>query len=962
MDYFTSPFEIGLSTYFGIVPRMSLSWNEVRDRAIKFSRQWAGETSERAEAKTFWDEFFDVFGIQRRTVASFEEPVRNLKGQYGFIDLFWSGQLLVEHKSLGQDLGKAGSQAFRYIQDLARDGRTNEIPRYVILSDFARIVLHDLEPDDSKDLPLFDQWRVRTIDIPLADLHKHVREFAFIKGEKPVRLDPEDPANLKAVEMMGNLHDTLKAGGYSGHELERFLVRVLFCLFADDTGIFDQPHIFQSYIRRRTNEDGTDLGLHLAQIFEVLDTPPQKRQKNLDEDLALFPYVNGGLFQERLPFAQFNRDMRNALLSCSTFNWSKISPAVFGSLFQSVMEPRERRQSGGHYTSERDILKVIRSLFLDDLKAEFDQIKADKSSRRKTRLDEFHKKLAKLCFLDPACGCGNFLVITYRELRLLEIEVLKAIHGGQQVTDIQHLSRLDVDQMYGIELSEWPVRIAEVALWLLDHQMNQILSEAFGQYFVRLPLRASPQIVCGNALRLDWKEVLPPSKCSFILGNPPFVGYTFRSPSQQDEIDLVFEERKGTGVLDYVCAWYAIAAKFIQGTNITVAFVSTNSISQGEQAGILWLDLFQKYGIKIHFAHLTFPWESEARGKAHVHVVIVGFGAFDIFSKSIYEHDGNSDAVSVSKVRNISPYLVEGSDIALVSRTDPISPVPSIIKGSQPTDGGNLIIEDADKNIFLRDNPRARPFIRPFMGAEEFINGKPRWCLWLKDISPHELRSIPGIIERVEAVKQFRLSSKKQATRKKADQPTLFTEIRQPLSDYLLIPSVSSETRKYIPIAFVSKEVIASNLVMFVPDATPFHFGILTSAMHMAWVRQVCGRLESRYRYSNSLVYNNFPWPQAVTEKQKTAVETAAQNVLDARKEFPDATLADLYDPVAMPPKLVKAHAELDRAVDRCYRADPFPSDRHRVEYLFTLYEQLTAPLAIQAKPKRTRRAKIGGD
>jgi len=941
---------------------MSLSWNEVRDRAIKFSRQWAGETSERAEAKTFWDEFFDVFGIQRRTVASFEEPVRNLKGQYGFIDLFWSGQLLVEHKSLGQDLGKAGSQAFRYIQDLARDGRTNEIPRYVILSDFARIVLHDLEPDDSKDLPLFDQWRVRTIDIPLADLHKHVREFAFIKGEKPVRLDPEDPANIKAVEMMGNLHDTLKAGGYSGHELERFLVRVLFCLFADDTGIFDQPHIFQNYIKTNTREDGVDLGIQLAQIFEVLDTPPQKRQKNLDEDLALFPYVNGGLFQERLPFAQFNRDMRNALLSCSTFNWSKISPAVFGSLFQSVMEPRERRQSGGHYTSERDILKVIRSLFLDDLKAEFDQIKADKSSRRKTRLDEFHKKLAKLCFLDPACGCGNFLVITYRELRLLEIEVLKAIHGGQQVTDIQHLSRLDVDQMYGIELSEWPVRIAEVALWLLDHQMNQILSEAFGQYFVRLPLRASPQIVCGNALRLDWKEVLPPTKCSFILGNPPFVGKQYASPDQKCEMDLICGKIKGGGVLDYVTGWYFKAAQYIQGTEVTAGFVSTNSITQGEQVGILWNELFNHYRIKIIFGHRPFAWESEARGKAHVHVVVIGFANFDAFSKSLYEYESGSSPGTKIQVRNISPYLVEGSDVCILSRSKPICAVPPIVFGSMPNDGGHLILSDEEKTTLVKNEPQSKDFIRPFMGSQEFINGEKRWCLWLPKVSPTTLRKMPEVLKRIESVRQHRETSSRETTRLLARTPTLFGEIRQPAKDFLLIPSVSSETRPYIPMGFITSNVVASNLALFIPDATLYHFGILGSGMHMAWVRQVCGRLESRYRYSAKLVYNNFPWPQTVTEKQKTAVETAAQNVLDARKEFPDATLADLYDPVAMPPKLVKAHAELDRAVDRCYRAEPFPSDRHRVEYLFALYEQLTAPLAIQAKPKRTRRTKIGGD
>ena len=934
---------------------MSLSWNEVKDRAIKFSRQWAGVSSERAEAKTFWDEFFQIFGLQRRAIASFEDPVRNLKGQYGYIDLFWRGVLLVEHKSLGQDLGKASTQAFRYIQDLARDGRTSEIPRYVIVSDFARILLHDLEPDDQQDIPLFDQWRVRTIDIQMADLHKHVREFAFVRGEKPVRLNPEDPANLEAAAIMANLHDTLKAGGYEGHPLERFLVRVLFCLFADDTGIFDQPHLFQNVLKSRTREDGSDLGMQLAQIFEVMNTPPGKRQKNLDEDLAQFPYVNGGLFEEQLPFAQFNSDMRTALLACGEFNWSKISPAVFGSLFQAVMDPKERRQSGGHYTSERDILKVINSLFLDDLKQEFEQLSKEPASRRKNRMEQFHKKLADLKFLDPACGCGNFLVITYRELRLLEIEVLKEIQKGQQVTDIQHLSRLDVDQMYGIELSEWPVRIAEVALWLLDHQMNQRLSEAFGQYFVRLPLRASPHIVCGNALRIDWKTVLPPEKCGYVLGNPPFVGKHLMTPEQNQDMDLLWNDVEGSGVLDYVTGWYRKSAGYIKGTGIIVGFVSTNSICQGEQVGILWNGLFQRHGIKILFGHRTFAWESEARGKAHVHVVIIGFANFDAMAKRLYDYNTSDETPTVINVRNISPYLVEGSDFAVISRKNPVCSVPPCIYGNKPTDGGHLILEEEDREMFLKENPLAAKYVKPLLCAEEYLYSIPRWCLWLVGASPSDIRNIQGLKQRIEAVQAFRLASKKEPTRRKASEPSLFGEIRQPKSRYIVIPQHTSETRRYIPFGYFDPDIIIHNSCTALPNASLLHFGILASAIHMAWVRQVCGRLKSDYRYSSKLVYNNFPWPQDLTDKQKAAVESAAQKVLDARKEFPDATLADLYDPVAMPPKLVKAHAELDKAVDRCYRPDPFPSDRHRVEFLFTLYEQLTAPLVAKGAKARKR-------
>ncbi len=930
---------------------MPLSWNEIRHRAIAFSKDWTGAKSERAEKQTFWNEFFNVFGIRRRVVASFEEPVKNISGDYGYIDLFWPGIVLIEHKSFGKDLGKAESQAFRYLQDLARDGREKEIPRYVIVSDFARIALHDLEPEDQRHLPLFDNRRVATIEFPLADFHKLIHAFAFIPGYKQHKFEEQDPINIEAVEIMGRLHDTLEAGGYSGHQLERFLVRILFCLFAEDTGIFERES-FKLYLLNRTAGDGSDLGLHLARLFDVLNTPPDKRQKNLDETLAAFRYVNGDLFAENLRFADFNSDMRNALLACTHFDWSRISPAIFGSLFQAVMEPKERRQIGGHYTNERDILKVIRSLFLDDLRADFERAKSSKAELRR-----FHEKIAGLRFLDPACGCGNFLVITYRELRLLEIEILKLLYpNAQQELDIQRLSLVDVDAFYGIEISEWPARIAEVAMWLMDHQMNIRLSEAFGQYFVRLPLKKSPTIVCGNALRLGWKKILPPDKCSFVLGNPPFGGKQFGNAEQKADMEIVCGNVKGGGVLDYVTGWYFKVGEYIQNTSIQVGFVSTNSISQGEQVGILWNELFKRYHLRIHFAHRTFSWASEARGKAHVHVVIIGFGAFDTGGKRIYDYDSESGKVTVSPARNISPYLIEGSDIVVLSRSSPVSQAPEIIFGNMPNDGGHLILTDIEKTKLLKNEPAAKKFIRPFLGAEEFIHGRYRWCLWLKDASPAELRALPEVMERVQGVRKHRQASSRETTCELAKTPTLFGEIRQPDNEYLLIPSVSSETRRYIPIGFMPKTVIGSNLVLFVPDATFYHFGVLSSAMHMAWVKQVCGRLESRYRYSNRLVYNNYPWPERPTAKQRAAVEAAAQAVLDARKKFPDATLADLYDPLAMPPALVKAHAGLDRAVDLCYRPQAFENDRHRVEYLFALYEKLTAPLIPPAKKARRKK------
>jgi hypothetical protein len=925
---------------------MPLSWNEIRHRAIAFSKEWTGVKRERAEKQTFWNEFFNVFEIRRRVVASFEEPVKNISGDYGYIDLFWRGVVLVEHKSFGKDLGKAESQAFRYLQDLAREGRENEIPRYVIVSDFARIALHDLEPEDPRHLPLFDNRRVATLEFPLADFHKWIHAFAFIPGYKQHKFEEQDPINIRAVEIMGRLHDALEVGGYSGHQLERFLVRILFCLFAEDTGIFERE-AFRLYLVNRTAEDGSDLGLHLAHLFEVLNTPPDKRQKNLDETLAAFPYVNGELFAENLRFADFNRDMRNALLACTHFDWSRISPAIFGSLFQSVMDPKERRQIGGHYTNERDILKLIRSLFLDDLRAEFERAKSSKAE-----LKRFHQKLARLRFLDPACGCGNFLVITYRELRLLEIEVLKAT-VKQREFDIQRLSLVDVDAFYGIEISEWPVRIAEVAMWLMDHQMNNQPSETFGEYFARLPLKKSPTIVCGNALRLDWKKILPPDRCSYVLGNPPFVGKKEQNEEQKADMDAVFRDVKSAGVLDFVCCWYLKASAYIQGTRTRCAFVSTNSITQGEQVGVLWTELFGRYRIKIQFAHRTFPWQSEARGKAHVHVVIIGFGSYNITNKYIFDYPEGSQMPAKESVANIGPYLTNAADIVVAKRGKPLCAVPPMVFGTKLVDDGHFVLNSDERDALLHECPDVEPFLRTFIGGEEFLNGSERWVIWLKNAPPALVRNCCSLRERIERVRQFRLASKKAPTVELGKTPSAVGEDRQPDEDYLLFPKVSSERRRYVPLGFLPASVVANGSSLIVPGANLYHFGVLSSEMHMAWMRQVAGRLESRYQYSGTIVYNTFSWPEAPSAKRRAAVEAAAQGVLDARKKFPDATLADLYDPLAMPKDLVKAHADLDRAVDLCYRPQPFQNDRQRVEHLFALYEKLTAPLIAPAKKGR---------
>ncbi|MCG3199878.1 MAG: hypothetical protein GHCLOJNM_04406 [bacterium] len=931
---------------------MRLTLSEIRQNATAFAAEWREVSSERAEAQSFWTEFFGVFGIRRRSVASFEEKVRNLKGTYDRIDVFYSGVMLGEHKSLDADLSKAASQAFDYVQSLTREGRIDEAPRYIVVSDFARIVLYDLESEDSS-IPI--------ASFPTAKLHENIRHFGFLSGYQVQPVDPEDPVNIRAVEILGELHDALERGGYSGHRLERFLVRVLFCLFADDTGIFELDS-FKTLVKS-TRSDGSDLGPLLARLFSVLDTEEIERSPMLPEELRELPYVNGELFHEELGFAEFNAEMRAALVKCCDFNWARISPAVFGSLFQSIMATeegrRKRRQIGAHYTSERDILKLVRSLFLDNLKTEL--ARCGSSERR---LKAFHERLASLRFLDPACGCGNFLVVAYRELRLLELEVLRALYNGnhhQERLVLDTLLKVDVDQMYGIEIEEWPARIAEVAMWLIDHQMNERVGEVFGSPVLRLPLKKSAKIVIGNALRIDWNEVLPAAMCSYVMGNPPFVGGKFQTEAQRDDLGLVCKEIKNAGLLDYVSGWYLRASEYLHGTEIRAAFVSTNSITQGEQVGVLWPELFRR-GIKIHFAHRTFSWMSEARGKAHVHVVIIGFGAFDRADKVIYDYSkANGEPIPVAAT-NIGPYLVAGPDLAVTNRSTPLCKVPEIRFGNQPIDGGHLILSKEERKALLKECPQAAPFVRPYLGSDEFINGIPRYCLWLQDASPKELRQMPAVMARLKAVKAFRLASKRPATRELAGTPARFAFVSHPERPYLFIPSVSSERRDIIPMAFMRRNTIASNLALLIPGATQYHFGVLTSAMHMAWTRQVCGRLKSDFRYSAKLVYNNFPWPQDPTPKQVADVEKAAQRVLDVRAQFKGNTLADLYDPETMPKPLRDAHKRLDRAVDRCYRSAPFNGERSRVEYLFALYQQLTTPLLpTQEGGRRKRRASPTG-
>lgn len=729
---------------------MPLSWNEIRDRAIAFSRDWKEEESEQAEAQSFWNAFFNVFGVDRKRVAVFEKHVELAReGKHlrnGRIDLFWKGVLLVEHKSAGADLDRAFEQATDYFEGIA----DRDLPRYMLVSDFARFRLYDLESSSE-------------ITFALTDLHRQIKRFGFIAGYAPQVIKEQDPVNTKAAEQMGKLHDALKQSGYAGHPLELLLVRLVFCLFADDTGIFNKQ-AFRDYLETRSEPDGSDLGGQLARLFQVLNTPDNRRQKTLDEELASFPYINGKLFEEALPIADFDSAMRDMLLDACRLDWGAVSPAIFGALFQSIMDEKARRNLGAHYTSEKNILKLIKPLFLDDLWAEFNRIKNNKN-----KLFEFHKRLRTLTFLDPACGCGNFLVITYRELRLLELEVLRTVHSapGSRFLNVHQEIQLDVDQFYGIEIEEFPAQITQLALWLMDHQMNQKVSEEFGMYFARIPLASTPHVVHGNALRIDWHDVLPAERCSYIISNPPFVGAKFMSDAQRADTALVFAGIDSGGLLDFVAAWYVKAAQYIAGSSPLLgaaetrcAFVSTNSICQGEQVGVLWGELLRR-GIRIHFAHRTFQWRNEASGMAAVHCIIIGFGTQDIPNKVIFEYDdirGEPHAVSAT---NINPYLVDAPNIVLGRRSTPTcGDAPEIGIGNKPIDDGNYLFTAEEKAAFLQKEPQAARYFRRWLGADEFLNGYERWCLWLGDCQPAELRKMPEAMKRVEAVRKFRLASK----------------------------------------------------------------------------------------------------------------------------------------------------------------------------------------------------------
>jgi len=717
---------------------MPLSWNDIKTRATAFVLEWkdnAATVKEKAEAQTFETEFLKIFGVDRKKVALFEkEVIKENTTDKGYIDLFWKGQIIIEMKTPGKDLDKAFEQAKTYALSLPQ----KEIPKCILTCDFLNFQYYDLE-DDAK-----------CYSFRLDELPANVELFGHLAGYKEIDSFKQwDPVNIHAAEEMGKLHNRLKEIGYSGHQLELYLVRLMFCLFADDTGIFELPNLFKRYILERTNEDGSDLALHIQKIFEVLNKPKDKRLKTIDEQLNQFPYVNGQLFEETIETADFDRSMRDALIGSCTLDWSKISPAIFGAMFQSVMDDEARHDIGAHYTSEENILKLIHPLFLDGLRDEFEKIKKLVPSSRRERLIKFHDKLASITFLDPACGCGNFLVISYRELRLLELDVLELLLGKDKVLDIHDEIKVNVNQFFGIEIEEFPAQIAQVALWLVDHQMNLLVRERFGTYFMRIPLKASASIYHGNALSIDWETIIPKTKLSYILGNPPFLGSRIMNREQKIEVGIIFYNLKNFGDLDYVTCWYMKAAQYIQETEIEVAFVSTNSICQGLQVPILWSELINRYKIKINFAHQTFKWSNEARGKAAVYCVIVGFGFMDREIKKIYQYATVTSEPMEKMVKQINSYLINSNNVFIANRGKPISNVPEMNFGNMPADNGELLFSREEKDIFLTNEPNAKKYVKRLISAHEFINKGERWCLWLVDIEPTELINLKFVYERV---------------------------------------------------------------------------------------------------------------------------------------------------------------------------------------------------------------------
>ena len=914
---------------------------EQKSAAKAFAEYWKDKGDEKSDTQSFWLSLLhDVYGVEEPTkYVSFEKRVKDTTTN--FIDVYIpSTRVMIEQKTLGKNLRKGiiqsdGSilspfqQAKRYIVNLPVD----EHPRWLITCNFEEFLIYDMNKPNGEPEQIF-----------LKDLSKEFYRLQFLVDTGSEHLKKEMEISLKAGELVGRLYDAILKQYKNPDDpetlksLNKLCVRLVFCLYAEDAGIFGKHGMFHDYLKKYPVNE---VRHKLVELFRILDTKENDRDPYLDEDLLAFPYVNGGLFaDENIEIPRFTEEIVQLLLSNASedFDWSGISPTIFGAVFESTLNPETRRSGGMHYTSIENIHKVIDPLFLDALKAELEDIKAHKVEKtRQQKLRDFRKKLSSLVFLDPAAGSGNFLTETYISLRRLENEALFEETHGQMMLGMENVIQVSIGQFYGIEINDFAVTVAKTALWIAESQMMQETESLMQIDLDFLPLKSYANIVEGNALRIDWESVVPKDRLSYIMGNPPFVGANNLSKEQKNEIlEICGDEIDKGGLLDYVSAWYIKASRLINNTNVRAAFVSTNSITQGEQVAILWKPLYEKYNIHLDYAYRTFTWDSEASIKAHVHCVIVGFSIADnTAAKRLYD----GDRFQIAK--NISPYLIDAPNVFIDRRKKPLCSVPSITKGCQPTDGGNLIIEADEYEDFIKREPNAVKYIKRLVGAKEYINGLDRWCLWLVDVSPKELRSMPLVMERIERVREMRLNSTDKATRKLAETPTVFRETYNP-DTFIIIPSTSSENRRYIPLGFLGKDTISTNLNLIIPDATLYHFGVLTSNVHMAWMRAVCGRLESRYRYSKDIVYNNFPWCSP-TEEQKAKIEKTAQMILDSRAMYPDCSLADLYDEAVMPPELRKAHQLNDRAVMEAYGFwGKLNSESECVAELMGMYREMT--------------------
>lgn len=900
---------------------------DMATRAHQFVADWAGESRERAEKDTFWNAFFGVFGIDRRRVGGVFEYVaqRHSTGNHGFMDLFWPGHIAVEHKSANRDLDAAMDQLADYLLTVDEI----DMPVLAVVSDFNNFLVRNLE--------------TRTqIAFPLSELPQHLDMFAFLAGysRRTTPVD-EEAANLEATRLLANLHDRLAAYGYPAHDLRVLLVRLLYILFADDTQVWPK-NLFEDYVQVKTSPDGSDLGSKLRDLFDVLNE--DDRMSNLDPTLAAFEYVNGGLFVEPIRTPTCDAQIRRDLLRACQFEWSRISPVIFGSLFQNVMTAGDRRKLGAHFTTERDILRTLGPLFLDELRDELVHAKAAASGRLQ-RLREFRAKLPTITVMDPACGCGNFLMVAFKHLRQLELDVQLAIReaegpGHGEVFDINLLRQVRLSQFHGIELEEFPAKIAETAMHLADHQANMEMAAAFGRYVPSLPLSNSANIVCANALRIDWNTVVAASACDYVVGNPPFIGISLRSAEQTSDMELVWGDGYH-GTLDYVTSWYQKAVDYIGQGTTRAAFVSTNSISQGEQVAPMWGPLLDA-GFTIDFAHRTFAWVSEAQGAAHVHVVIIGFSRSRPRPRGhrlrLFDYPSVKGEPEELAVTRINPYLVEGPDVLVASRSKPLSPdLPEVRYGNKPTDGGHFIITPEQYETFMAD-PVAAKYVHRYVGARELIHDTDRWCLWLADATPADLRN-PLLAERIAGIRAFREASKAASTREASRTSHLFRQISQPSSDYICIPRHVSGARNYFPAKKLPADVVASDATFIADDPTGLLFAVISSSWYIAWQNTVGGRIKSDLRFNKLLAWNTFPMP-ALTPSHSAAVIAAGQGVIEAREQLSGQSLADMYAASTMDTRLLAAHDKLDRALDKVLAPRRrIRTEVDRVSVLFDLYQ-----------------------